>query len=288
MDQDTTGSAPAEEPRSLEDILDRAEVAPQQAEPAGQPEPQAEAQPPESEGPPRDDAGRFAPKGEKDAAPPAAKDEPKHVPVGALRDERQKRQALEREIADLRAKLTAPPAPPAQHAPQQPAQPPAPLADVLFQDPERFVQTFEERQNEALLQTRIAMSEAAARHQFPDYDEAQRALEAYAVSSEQARAEVRALLRGDPAPAFKAYQAGKHILAHQQWSPLQQQYASPEAYAKAMHEQWTREAAQQPQQPDQSRPRLPTSLASARAAAPRTGPGWSGPPPLDAILGRRG
>lgn len=291
MDQEQ-GNAPAEEPRALSDILTRQEPAERQAEPAGQPEPQDAAPQPETgEEPrqeqPRDDAGKFAPKA---AVPPAAEKTPEHGLTTALKAERAKRQELEREIADIRARLTAPQAPPAQQQQQAPATPPTPLPDLLFQDPERFVQTFEQRQQSALLETRIAISEAGARQQYADYEQALAALDAYARSGARQQAEVAQLTSTDPAPAYAAYRAGKALLAQQRWQPVMQQHGDPDAFIAAEVERRVAERiAQQPEQPDpiNPAPRLPTSLAGARASGPRSGPAWNGPPPLDAILGQR-
>jgi hypothetical protein len=47
----------------------------------------------EPTGPVRDDKGRFAPKGETEAAPPAA-EEQHSIPPKALQEERRKRQEL--------------------------------------------------------------------------------------------------------------------------------------------------------------------------------------------------
>ena len=46
-----------------------------------------------------------ASKGEPVAAPPAAVEEPKHIPITALLDERERRQQAAREAEDLRKKL---------------------------------------------------------------------------------------------------------------------------------------------------------------------------------------
>lgn len=286
------GSAPEQGADSgvtpLADILGRQEPAPQAtAAPEGQPEPQPETPPPPEKGEepkpeqPRDEQGKFAPKQKE--APPASKEEEGRI--AAIKAEREKRQALERELAELRAKLAAP-QPQVQQAPQQPPQPP--LQDLMFQAPEQFVETLQQRFEEQLLATRLATSEALAKQQ-PDYDAAEQALEAYAKSSPQAAAEVAQMLRSHPAPAMWAYQAGKHLLAQQRWQPIMQQHSDPEAFIAAEVERRLQERMQQqPAQPAQSpAPRLPTSLASARAAAPRNGPGWVGPTPLTDILGQR-
>jgi hypothetical protein len=297
MDQEM-GNAPASEPAAssgmtpLNDVFGRSEPAVQAREPEGQPEPAIvpQAQPETGDEPkveqPRDERGKFAPK--QNAAPPAEKD-PEQGRIAALKAERDKRQALERELQELRARMAAPPAQPVQQAPRQPATPPVPLADLMFQDPEKFVAALQQRQEEQLLTTRIATSEAMARQQ-PDYDAAEQALTAYAQSSPQAEEEVRAKLRSHPAPAMWAYQAGKHLLSQQRWQPIMQQHSDPEAYIAAEVERrlQERQAEQQPVTQAPAPPRLPTSLATTRAAGPRTGPGWAGPTPLNNVFGRNG
>jgi len=86
-DEELKGLLPAQEP------VEEARVE------EGAPPP-AEAEAP-AEGPARDAAGKFVSKAV----------EPGHVPVTALMDERDKRQALERQIAEFKARET-PPAPP--------------------------------------------------------------------------------------------------------------------------------------------------------------------------------
>lgn len=299
MDQEQ-GNAPAEQPEAnsgmtpLSEVFGRQEPAVQQTAPEGQPEPQAAPQTPPETGDepkaeqPRDERGKFAPK--QNAAPPAEKN-PEEGRIAAVKAEREKRQALERELTELRAKLAAPPAQPVQQAPQQPpAQPQVPLSDLMFQDPERFVAALQQRQEEQLLATRIATSEAMARQQ-PDYDAAEQALTAYAQSSQQAAAEVAAKLRSHPAPAMWAYQAGKHLLSQHRWQPIMQQHSDPEAFIAAEVERRLQEklAEQQAARPAAApAPRLPTSLASATSVAPRSGPGWAGPTPLTNVFGRNG
>jgi hypothetical protein len=297
MEQDNTGNAVADGPTALSDIFTPAPPPEPQTEQAGQAEPQAapEAAPekgePSSEQP-RDEAGKFAPKA---AAPPAAEKNAEEGRISAVKAEREQRQAAQRELeaarrelAELRARV-APQAPPAQHAPQQTATPPVPLSDMLFQDPDGFVRQVQQSHEQALRDTRIALSEAMVRQQFPDYPDAEAALERYALSSPAAREEVARLLNSHPAPAMVAYQAGKHLLAQQQWQPLMQQHKTPDAFIAAEVERRVQEKlAEQAQQSVPSNPaRLPASLAGARASQGRTASNYAGPPALSEILGPR-
>lgn len=305
MEQDATGFTP----KPFEELLRPDAGATRETEPAGRQEPiapapeasretgEATAAPEAKDERPRDPAtGKFLPKAAdaptQDAAgsPPAEQQAqpPQHVPASVLVEERRKWQA---KVRELEARLSAPPPVPQPAMPQQPAQPQVPLTDMLFQNPEQFVQTLAQRQEEALLQTRLATSEAIARQQ-PDYSDAEAALEAYARSSPQAAAEVAQMLRQHPAPAMWAYQAGKHLLAQQRWQPVMQQHPDPDAFINAEVERRLVERMQQrPAAPAPSsvpQPPPPASLASVRSAGPRNGAGtWTGPTPIGNVLGRR-
>lgn len=283
-------------PKPMDDILSSREPAP--APEPSRPEPVAQPVETKGETPaeapkddrPRDASGKFLPKAETDeAATPAAKPEgqqPTTVPVSALQEERRKRQALEKQLAEWQAKQAAPP-PVAAPQPPAPQQPQVPLSDLMFQDPNAFVQTLQRQQKEDLLQTRIATSEAIARQQFTDYADAEQALTAYAQSSPQAAAEVAQALGNHPAPAMWAYQAGKQLLAQQRWQPIIQQHGDPEAFIAAEVERRLAERQQSAPQPAPvAAP--PQSLVSARSAGPRNAaPPWNGPRPMPEILGRR-
>ncbi len=285
MEQDS--ESPGFVPRTFDDILATDDDA-MRREPAGRPEPIAEAPAPVETGEaaapadakpkaeqPRDDAGRFAQKAaeapqQATGSPPAENATPQSVPASALVEERRKWQA---KVKELEARL-AQPAPQPQPMPQQPPEPP--LEELVFQDPQRFVQALAQRQEEALLQTRIATSEAVARQQ-PDYADAEAALTAYAQSSQAAAQEVARMLRSHPAPAIWAYQAGKHLMAQR-----------PEAIEQRIEAEVQRrlsERAPPPPAPSSAPPPPPASLASARSAVPRAQ--WNGPAPTRAIFGAK-
>lgn len=80
------------------------------------------------------------------ASPPAP--EPGHVPISALLDEREKRQALERQIAEFQR--------------QQQAQQPAPQAPDRFEDPDGYDRFVREQTEERLFEMRVDMSERFA------------------------------------------------------------------------------------------------------------------------------
>jgi hypothetical protein len=288
-DAQTSGEGFA--PTPIADIL-----APRAAEPAPAPSPEPTPEPkPEAKGEPpaqpQDDSprtpdGRFAPKdAQAEAVPPTAKQDaqaPTTVPVAVVQEERKKRQALERELAEMRAKAAAP-----QAAPQPPAQPQVPLEDLMFSDPQRFVATLRQQQEEQLIQTRLATSEAIARQQ-PDYAAAEEALSEYYQQSPQAAAEVAHMLRTHAAPAMWAYEAGKALMKQKRWLPVVQQHDDPEAWINAEVERRVSERIAQAPAPAPSSAPLPQSLAAARSAGPRTlVPAFNGPTPISQILKRR-
>lgn len=254
---------------------------------------------------PRDAAGKFAPKdAQAEAAPPAAKqDAPQSVPVHAVLEERKKRQALERELQELRARVAAPQ--PAQQQPPQPApvgnaqpqpmaapsMPTPPSADLMFSDPDRYNAEMVRYQDarfaiwEQQRQKRELMhAEYRARQEYPDFDEALAELEQYARRTPFAAQEVAALLAEQVDPAGWAYQQGKLLREQRRFEEIVRQHGSLEAYERSL----TARSPQPAPTPAPSAAPLPQSLASARSAGPRNlAPAFSGPTPMSAILGRR-
>jgi hypothetical protein len=133
-------------------------------EPEAVPEVQPEAQPEAAaEGQPRGPDGKFLPK-EAEPAPEAAPEpvqaqqpepapeprEPAHVPVSALQEERQKRQALEQRLAALEQRQQAPP-------PEPPDR---------YQDPEAWEAWRDEQIETRLFNERLNTSERFARKEY--------------------------------------------------------------------------------------------------------------------------
>lgn len=115
--------------------------------------------------------------------------EDKTVPYAAMKAEREKRQAeqqrreqLEREVAQLR-----------QAAPEP----------SFYEAPEQFVQAMEQRANERLY---LAL-EAQAREAYPDYDEVFAAVKEHAEGNPAVRQEILSA----PNPAVAAYKLGKKL-----------------------------------------------------------------------------
>jgi hypothetical protein len=304
MEQETD-LGPAVEPRSLSDILGSQPDTAARAEPSAgqQAEPQAattEQETGEAKAQrARDEAGRFAP--EAQTAPPAEPNAPEEGRVAAIKAERQRRQQAEQRAADLERQLrefqqrqTAPAAPQAPAQPAAPAQPPA----DFWADPEGYVANLH-KQTQAEVErrtseVRFALAAEVVRSQHADYDEAESALHEHVQEAEasgdpmrKAQAEaIRAAIRNAPNPAAIALQLGR------QAKMLREAGNDPQVmFQRAVEaEVAKRLAAQQPAPapvPANPAPRLPTSLAGARAAAPRSASTYSGPRHLSSILGQQ-
>lgn len=121
------------------------------------PEPIAE---PETIGQPRDESGRFASKtgvDETDAVPPTDK-LPAETFKG-LKEEREKRQNLERELEALKQQLN-----------QQPQTPPAPPPSIWEDDQAALQHYGQQTLQQANYLSRVNASEMAARIKYDDFD----------------------------------------------------------------------------------------------------------------------
>lgn len=235
---------------------------------------------------PRDEHGRFAPRRQdEDAAPPAAKQEPGPIPIQALLDERERRQKAERERDEWR---------------QRAAPPPAPQRPDVFADPDgafehiraEFRQELARERQERVAE-RLNFSVATAQVQYPDYAEKEAAFIA-AVQAEAQRdpAGQSALYRqmmSDANPAGFAYRVGSQALAIAEIGPDPTQYKERLVDDDALLERMLQKrglSLQQLQQPAPQAPQpvFPTSLSTARAAAPRQpAEPFTGPTPLTAF-----
>lgn len=256
--------------RPLDDILsDNTDEAP--AETVVTTEPESIVDPPS--GILRDEKGRFAPKEEKGvetAAEPEQAAEPvppteqsQQLPkeeFAALKDERRKRQELERRLAAIEQQTRAPEPPRADFwdDPQQ----------FMGQFGEQLLQQWEQRQQ---IQ-RIDASEQAARARHNDYDEA------YAVFEQAVRLNPSLAYELAQAsdPGEFAYAKGRAAMAIQSVGSLDELRAQIRAELEA-----EARAVVQPRQTLS----LPSTTAADGSVGGRSGPEWSGPKPLGQILG---
>lgn len=214
---------------------------------------------PPVEQPARNEKGQFAKPTAPAVAPTA--EEPQHVPLAALKAEREKRQALERELEAARAR---------------PADQPKPIPNPA-EDPQGYHAAIREE----LLIQRVEMSEALVRSQFQDVDEKFATFRKHSASNPVLVQQVLA----DPNPWLRMYREAEKMAALDEIGP------DPKAYRDRLKAEILAELKGQQQiesKPSHPTP-LPTSLASVRSAGSRTQPaGFTGPTPLDEIVRFKG
>jgi hypothetical protein len=219
----------------------------------------------------RDEHGRFVgkPQGEQEGAPPAPKQDHGPIPIQALLDEREKRQRAERELEEWRRRATPPPAPP--------------VRPDVFADPDGAFSHIEQQVSEQVTRARLDMSVMMEQASKPDYAEKESAF----IEAVKANPALYQQMMSDPHPAGFAYRVGSQVLA-------MREIGDPAGYRERieqeLREKLEAEYAAKYQQvtPPAPLPAFPTSLSTARAAAPRSpAPAFSGPPPLS-VLGNPG
>lgn len=204
------------------------------------PEPVANAQPEPAQEPEQ-------PKGEPEAAPPAAVEETKHIPISALLDERDNLKAAIAEAEELRRKL-------AEYEAKQ-----APKPD-FFADPEAALNATQQAAMAAAYNTKLETSRFLAEKDFG----AETVAEAYAFFD--ANPHLTAQFRNAPSPYHAAVETYRKIKAMQEIGD------DPQAYrARIEEEVKQRLLAEMQSQPKPSAP--PPSMA----AAPGTGAGKAPP-----------
>ena len=179
------------------------------------------------------------------------KPEPQMVPVGVV-------QGLRQEIRELKAAIP------------QPAPEPAP--DV-FEDPQGYQKHMEQTVNNAVFQATLSMSRAAAVRQY-----GQEAVDAAAASIDPNSAEYQAIISSaDPFHALMEHQSRQQM--------MQEIGEDPAAYkARIAAEVRAEVEAEMAAKEVKATPPAP-SLAANPNVGVRAGPAWTGPTPLDNILG---
>jgi hypothetical protein len=246
--------------KSLDDILsDEEEI----VVPAAEQE--TEKKPPEplvtvpDPGVVRDEHGRFAPKGVEESVPPAPKtDQLPPEEYKALKAEREKRQTLEAELAQLRA--------------AKPQEPPAPPPSIWDDEQGAFQHFGQEIMSRASLNAKLDMSEMMMRQANPDFEEMKQVF--VALMAENPGLQQQAL--ADPHPWNKAYQIAKNHKAMQELSAVD--VADLETKIRAKIE------AEMSAQAPTPRVGLPITLSNERNVGSRTGPAWNGPQSIEDIL----
>lgn len=269
-----------------------------QAEPTAEPvrEPPAPAETGDTPAPeprddrPRDEHGRFAPKPRDEArtepAPPAGRHDHGPIPIQALLDEREKRQALQRERDDYARQLQYL----QQLAYQQQRQQEAPPPPDPYSDPQGFREFV---RAEARVEADRYRQEALTRHydwlvadaeqRWPDYRQAE---EAFLVAAKANRALGEQMAQA-PNPAAFAYQVGKQMLALRDiGDPVsyRDRVVDDDELFNRMLEKRGLNLQQLQSPPPQPALSFPSSLSTARSAAPRQSTAaFSGPTPLSAL-----
>lgn len=255
-------------------------------EPESTPAPEVEEAPapetePQTPSQPRDESGRFAPKGdqqpaEPEAAPPAAETDQRHVPAAALAEERRKRQDLERRLAELEAR----PAPqPVSHQPAEPEFIPNPV-----DDPQGFYDALMAQARQAALQelmpqvsqqigaTRTETLRTFAAAKYADFAEVEAEYAKLVGENPHIRAEVAQAAN----PVERAYQLTKNLLEVRKAGSLDVEAIK----AKAIEEYLAKQA------PAAAPQTIPTTLADAQSSRSVSSEGALAPPSLADILGR--
>lgn len=219
---------------------------------------------------PRDEHGRFAaketgvqaePQGEEPVPPT---DQLPPETFKAVKEEREKRQNLERELEALKNQF--------QQLQQEPPAPPP----SLWEDEQGWQQHL---QQQVLAQadqlSRINASEMAARAQYPDFQEHFDLFNQMAAQNPQLVQQAMA----DPHPWAKAYQIAQSHKTMQELGAVSVSDLEAKIREKVMAELQQGQTPVPPQN-------LPPSLSGERSIASRGGPQWTGPKPLSELLGR--
>lgn len=214
--------------------------------------------------------------GDQSGTPPQDADNGQMVPIAALKEERAKRQEYETRFNELNERLSRVEQP-------QPQNQVADLPDPI-DDPDGFKQAVVA----TVRSEQLAMSVEMVREVHQDYDQAEVAF----VEAAKADPQLQAKFRASRHPGKFIYDHGKKFLSAKQ---IQE---DPEAYRKRIKDEILaelrgeapngefREQSQDRQQQSQPQERrFPSSIASSRAVAPRSNPGFSGPTPLAAFPG---
>lgn len=293
--------------KPLDDILSGGGEAMAASEPTNETEPTA-TEPVETstaEQRARDEKGRFARK-ESDPAstegaaepggdPQAQAPEPqnKGVPPAALvaernkaKEEKARADALERQVQQLSAQMQAFMA---GAQPKPPQAEPAPVPEI-WDDPNSFVQhnirqALDPVREQLMFNARLV---AASVHGKDTVEQAVQAFDA-AISSRAIDPVEYQRIMASPNPFHEA------VAWHKRQSVLSEIGEDPDAYKARLAEEIRAQVlaelqGQQPQTGQQPSPGLPatmpSNLANARSASPRSGPAWSGPAPLNDIFSR--
>jgi hypothetical protein len=229
----------------------------------------------EDTGPPRDEHGRFAPKETGDTAPEPEAEPMAEVPpttqglppetFKGLKEEREKRQNLERELEALKQQI---------QAAQQPKEPPAPPPSI-WEDEQAYgghiVSTAVQQAN---MNAVLNMSEMLNRREKQDFDD----MKGKFLQMAELNPALAQQALSDPDPWGKAYQIAKNAATMEELGATDLETLK----AKLREELAAELKAQVPAAPAMN---LPPSLSTARNVGTRSGPAWTGPKSINELLG---
>jgi hypothetical protein len=200
----------------------------------------------------------------QDAVPPADKPSPQTVPIEGLLDERRKRQDLERKLQELEQRI-------------QEKRLEAEKKD-FWEAPEDHLREMESRLEQRLVAERLNLSEAFAREKYADYDEK---FNHFRDLAKESPALVHEMLRADNPAEFVYKTAAKHLEVTKA--------GSIDAYIKAEIEKAKAEIKKgyelKLQEELKKRDAIPTTLTGLPSGISPTPAEYTGPTPLDDILG---
>lgn len=234
---------------------------------------EAPVEQPEANAPPRDEHGRFLPKETGDTAEPETEPAAEVPPTNqglppetfkGLKEEREKRQRLEAELEALKAQI---------QAAQQPQEPPAPPPSVWEDEQAYGSHIVTAAVQQANLNAKLDMSEMLTRREKTDFEP----MKAKFLQMAEMNPVLAQQALSDPDPWGKAYQIAKNA------ATMEELGATDLDTLKAqLREQLLAEAAANV--PISNNPTIPPSLTTARNVGARSGPGWSGPRPIEDLL----
>lgn len=256
--------------KELDDILNDEEPKPEaEVAPEVEPEPQAMEAEPEAETPkeaePEAEAKEPEPVTGEDDAPPASK-EPGHVPITALLDEREKRQAAEAAAKAAREELARQ----QQPAPQRPDQ---------FEDPDGAAEFDRQQTENMLLGMKIKQSRVLAEKFHDDFGEVEKAYNELQATDPALWTMLGNVAAQQDVPYEWLYREMKARQTASEVGDLSE-------YEKKVEERVRQQLAAEAKAEAEAKARseIPESLADAQSSGGRT-TAFSGPTPLESIVG---
>lgn len=203
-------------------------------------------------------------KAETTSPEPDPEPQAQNVPLTALMAERDKRQALERQVAEFNANKAKEPAP-----------------DV-FEDQAAYTQHMTQQMSDAMFHERASMSEFHARREFKDLKEKLEVFRRISADNPALQAQVQ----NSPSPFHEAYDI---VAKHEKLAKMEninEFEAKTRAEIEAQVRAEIKAEIEGKQQADkQLRDSIPTSLVNEPSKGSIQKPTWNGPSPLSDIFG---